>query len=222
MSEQPKDQKDRIFTIPNIMTFFRILLIPIFMVLYFTGQFILSLVVVGISALTDVLDGLIARKFHMVSTLGKALDPIADKLSQLALMVCLVTRFWHMIVPIILIVVKELTSGILGLVTMKKAGVVKGADWHGKVSTVLLYAMMMLHLLWYDIPPLVSDITIAVCCVMMVLSFLLYLIRYIRILRAYRNGTLEQVVSREDQLSYAESSESVRERAEGEVMADGH
>ncbi|MBO4411424.1 MAG: CDP-alcohol phosphatidyltransferase family protein [Lachnospiraceae bacterium] len=220
MSEA-KDQRDRVFTIPNILTLFRIVLIPIFMVLYFRGEFIPSLVVVGLSALSDVLDGLIARKFHMVSALGKALDPIADKLSQFALMICLVTRFWHMIFPMILIFVKEITSGILGLVTMKKAGVLKGADWHGKVSTVLLYAMMMLHLLWYDIPPLVSDITIAVCCVMMTLSFILYLVRYRKILKAYHDGTLGQVVEREDQLPREEAPQDAEEQGAAEVLKHG-
>lgn len=186
MSSHEKEHKDDVFTVPNALSLLRIVMIPIYMFLYFNGRYPESLVVVAASALTDILDGFIARKFHMVSTLGKVLDPIADKLSQLTLMLCLVTRFPHMLYPILLIVVKELTSGILGLVTLKKTGLVEGADWHGKVTTVLLYAMMMLHIIWYSIPALVSDITIGICLVMMAVSFVLYVLRYARMLRAGR------------------------------------
>ena len=181
-----KRPEDAIITIPNILSIVRICLIPVYMYLYFTGRYWQSIIVIAASALTDILDGFIARTFHMESTLGRALDPVADKLSQFTLLLCLLTRFPHMIFPAVLIAVKEITSGILGLVTMKKTGVVKGAVWHGKLTTVLLYAMMMLHIVWYDITPLVSDITIAVCVVMMLISFVLYTIRYFKTLKAGR------------------------------------
>ena len=187
MSNQGNEQTNRIFTIPNILTMFRIGLIPVFMYLYLSGHFVSSLIVIGISALSDILDGLIARKFNLVTTLGKVLDPIADKLSQLALMLCLLKQFWpQMLIPVIIIVVKELTTGIVGLVMVNKTGVVRSSVWHGKVTTVLLYAMIMLHVIWIDIPATLSWITVLVCSAMMLVSFVLYVIRYAKTIRAGR------------------------------------
>lgn len=181
MSEQEK--LNRVWTVPNILTMFRIALIPVFVVFYLTGQYVAAIVVLALSALSDILDGWIARKFDLVTRLGKALDPIADKLSQIGLMVCLVFKFPHILALLIFIVIKELTSGILGLVVANKTGRIEGAEWHGKLTTVLLFATMLLHLVWPGIPALVSDILIAVCLVMMAVSFTLYTIRFIRMLK---------------------------------------
>lgn len=193
MNHQENEQSNRVFTVPNILTMFRIVLIPVFMYLYLSGKFVPSLIVIGLSALSDVLDGFIARKFKLVTTLGKILDPIADKLSQLALMLCLLNRFWpQMLIPVVLIVIKELTTGIVALVTVNKTGIVKSSVWHGKVTTVLLYAMMMLHVLWFDIPSTVSWITVLVCSAMMLLSFILYLIQHFKTMRTYREEQAEK------------------------------
>ena len=183
MTKEKNGHQDDIFTIPNIMTMFRIMLIPVFMFLFFREHEIGCLIVVGVSALTDILDGIIARKFNMVSSLGKALDPIADKLSLLALMLCLVFRFRPILVLAILIIVKELTQGIFGLVAVKKSGKVKSAGWHGKVTTEFLYATLMLHLLWRDIPLWLTWTLIAVSACLMVFSLTMYIIRYVGMIR---------------------------------------
>ena len=180
---QPVDT-DEFFTIPNILSLLRIFLIPFFMYAYIgKDQYVLTAVIVIISGLTDLADGFIARHFHLVSAAGKVIDPIADKLTQLAVMLCLVSRFPHIIYPLILIVLKEFSTGILSLVVLKKKGVIRGAAWHGKLNTVLLFLMMIMHLLWINIPPQVSDISIYTCCLMMIISFVFYTIRYFRILR---------------------------------------
>jgi len=187
MTGHEKETENRVWTIPNILTMFRIALIPIFVFLYLKGQYVPSLIVVGLSALSDILDGLIARKFNMVTSLGKALDPIADKLSQFALMLCLLRRFWpQMLIPVVIIVVKELTTGIVALVTVKKTKAVHSAVWHGKLTTVFLSAMMMLHVIWYGITPAVSWITVLAASAMMLVSFVLYNVRYFQILSDYR------------------------------------
>ena len=109
-----------------------------------------------ISGLSDTLDGFIARHFNMISDLGKALDPIADKLTQFAMLMCLVSRFPMMLIPLLVLVVKELCCGLTSLMVIKKTGVVLPANWHGKLTTFLLYAMMCLHLVWINIPASVS------------------------------------------------------------------
>lgn len=70
------------FSIPNILSYFRLLLIPLFIVLYVQEDFTEALITLAASGLSDILDGRIARKYDMVTDLGKVLDPVADKLTQ--------------------------------------------------------------------------------------------------------------------------------------------
>ncbi len=127
-----------------------------------------------ISGLTDIVDGYIARKFNMISDFGKAFDPVADKLTQLAILFCLVTRFPLMLIPLVILTVKEVLAAIMNMITLKKAGFVVAAVWHGKANTALLYVTMFIHIVWFSIPSVVSNILIAVCIVMMLISSFLY------------------------------------------------
>ena len=116
----------------------------------------------------------VARRFHMASDLGKMLDPVADKMTQAAMLFCLLTRFPLMILPLALMVVKETFMGVTGLLIIRRTGSVFGADWHGKVTTWLLYAMMILHVFWFNIPVTVSRALTGACVIMMVISLILY------------------------------------------------
>ena len=99
-----KNIKAKIVTIPNVLSFFRICLIPLMVWLYCVEQkFQLTGYVLVLSGVTDVVDGFIARKFNMISDLGKILDPIADKLTQAVMLICLVIRFPLMVIPFILL-----------------------------------------------------------------------------------------------------------------------
>lgn len=184
MDREKKTMGSQILTIPNLLSLFRLCLIPVIAWLYCVrGNYLLTVLMMLLSGISDIADGIIARRFHMTSDLGKVLDPVADKLTQVVVMLCLLTRFRWMAVPLGAMVVKEACMGFSGLAVMRKTGVVLGADWHGKAATVLLYLMMSLHILWYDIPPLVSDVTIALCTLMVLISFLLYGIRNYNALR---------------------------------------
>lgn len=170
-----KFTKQQIFTIPNILSFFRIALIPLIIWLYCAKQSPeWTLVVIVLSGVTDVVDGFIARRFHMVTDFGKAIDPIADKLTQIALLVCLLTRFPLMWLLLGLMFVKETVAFVLRLLVFKKTEEVHSAEWHGKLNTVVLYVIMSLHIIWYTIPPLVSTISILFSSAIMALSFILY------------------------------------------------
>ena len=173
------DGKVKILTIPNILSMFRICLIPLFIYLFVNKMDKEAFIVLVISGLTDVVDGFIARKFNMISAVGKALDPISDKLTQAAMLGCLINRFKAMWVPLILMVFKEIFSGIAALLAIKTTGEVHGADWHGKVTTLSLYAMMSLHILWPSMPAVLSNILIGGCVALMVLSLVLYSMRNI-------------------------------------------
>lgn len=139
-------------------------------------------IILVISGVTDVVDGYIARHFDMISDFGKVFDPIADKLTQVVMLYCLVTRFPLMILPFIVLIIKETFAGITGLLTIRKLNRVLGAVWHGKATTLSLYVMMTIHLIWYNMSDKVSCIFIGVCTIVMLFSALLYGIRNVNIL----------------------------------------
>ena len=128
--------QDKILTVPNLLSAFRISLIPVIAWLYLIKKnYMLTGVLVLFSGLTDVVDGLIARRFNMISDLGKILDPVADKSTQIVVAMLLATRFHLMLLPLIVGVIKEIFMGISGYLVVKKCGVVLGAEWHGKLAT---------------------------------------------------------------------------------------
>lgn len=176
--------KNKIITIPNLLSLFRLLLIPVIIWLYMVQKdAVWATVVLVLSGVTDVVDGIIARKCNMISDFGKAFDPVADKLTQIAVLFCLVTRFPYMLLPLVLLVIKELFGGISNLLIIRKTGDVHGAVWHGKVTTVLLYSTMAIHLIWMNIPDAISYILIGACTAIILLSGILYGIQNVGFLK---------------------------------------
>ena len=167
--------RSKIFTLPNVLSFFRLCLIPLIIWLYCAEHnYLRAGNMLIISGLTDIVDGFIARKFNMVSDLGKILDPIADKLTQAAMLICLVARFPMMGLPLVLLLIKEIFMGITGILVIKKTGSVYGARWHGKIATFLLDATIILHIFWNGITPAISTAFIISCTISIVLSLVLY------------------------------------------------
>lgn len=178
---EKKDLKQNVLTIPNLLSLIRLLMVPVIVYLYcYRQDYGWAAAVLVLSGLTDILDGFIARTFHMTSDLGKMLDPIADKLTQGVTLICLGTRFAPMMFLGLVLVVKEVFTGIHSLRVVQKTGTVKSSDWHGKLVTVLLYVTMGLHILWVDIPGAVTYTLTALCLCLMVFSFIQYLRRNIR------------------------------------------
>ncbi|MDE6724101.1 MAG: CDP-alcohol phosphatidyltransferase family protein, partial [Ruminiclostridium sp.] len=161
-----------------------------FVVLYINSKenlsfHIASIAVVALSGLTDMLDGKIARHFNMITELGKIIDPVADKLTQCAIMVCLAVRYPLLWAFIGALVIKEITMAVLGMVFLKKGRKLKGAHWYGKVSTVVFYLVMMTLLV---VPPSkmpfeVSLVLILVSGAFMIFSFIMYLTVYFNMAR---------------------------------------
>ena len=181
-------RKNQICTWPNLLSLVRLLLIPVILWLYIARQeYRLTLVPVIASALTDVIDGKIARKYNMISDLGKILDPVADKLTQAALLLCLTSRYPRMWVLLMVFAVKELIMLLLGYLTLRKKDSVNSARWHGKLSTVLLYGCVMLMLLIPDLPVWAADGLITVCIGAILLSLALYVRFYISVLMPEKN-----------------------------------
>ncbi len=179
-----KNEQNQVLTVPNILSLVRLALIPVFVILYLKGYGRWTAALLVLSGITDVVDGFIARRFAQTSELGKVLDPFADKLTQAAMLLCLVTRYPLLLIPLILLTVKEIFGAVSGLLVIRKTGVVPGAEWHGKLTTMLLYGMMILHVLWQDIPAWTSNVLNGGCVAMMLISLVLYARRNIRAIRS--------------------------------------
>ena len=115
--------QNKILTIPNLLSLFRLLLIPVIIWLYTVRKdYFPAGALLILSGLTDLADGFIARHFNAVSNVGKILDPIADKLTQAAMLFCLITRFPLMAAPFGVLVLKEIFIGTTGLLVIRKTG----------------------------------------------------------------------------------------------------
>ncbi len=150
------DRKRKIFSIPNLMSFARLLLIPVFCWLYLKAEsdreFLWAFLVVLLSSLTDLLDGWVARRFDMITDLGKVLDPLADKLTHGALAVCLAVRYPFMWALIVLMLLKEGFMGIMGVIFLRQGRMLDGAMWFGKVCTAVLFLGLLVLTLFPHLP----------------------------------------------------------------------
>lgn len=185
--------------LPNILTILRILLIPVFIIVFLWGNgnimtelgyykgngYIIAAAIMILSGLTDMADGLIARKFNMITDLGKVIDPFADKLTQAAVVVCLIFRYndiWILIAALlVLIVVKEILMLVMGVMFLRKGQDLGGARWYGKLATIIFYFQVIVLIG----APVLSDIAAAIMfCIMIaftLLSFIMYMREYYRL-----------------------------------------
>lgn len=178
-----KQIREEAITIPNLLSYFRLVLIPVFVVLYMQERFPAALIALALSGLSDILDGRIARKYNMITDLGKVLDPVADKLTQCAMIFCVATRFPAMWWLLGLHCVKELLMLGMGWYVLKKTDTVNSAIWCGKLCTGVMYAVMMLHVIVPTLPQSVSIASTVVCAALIILSLAVYTVRYIKLLR---------------------------------------
>lgn len=154
-----KDWKKEIFTIPNLLSLFRLVLIPVYIILYLNARdatdYFVAAAILAVSCLTDLIDGKIARHFNMISTVGKVLDPFADKLTQFSLIVCLAIRYPFLWYLVGLFFVKECFQLIAGCLNLRRGRMLKGALITGKICTTILFVSLILLVM---IPTL--DITV--------------------------------------------------------------
>ena len=176
-------------TVPNLLSVIRILLIPVFGVLYYKDMLIPAVIILAVSGLTDFFDGKIARKFNQISALGKILDPVADKLMQITFAVLLFLKFHQSADSLIkafsyvflVFVAKELVMVLFGLF-MLIIGLRPGAaEIYGKVATFSFYLVMILVFLfgpdvgalnqWFTIP---NAVMIALVCIAALLTLVAF------------------------------------------------
>lgn len=172
--------ENKIITIPNILSVFRIMLLPVFVVLYLRAEtsweFLRATIVLAVSAITDLLDGKIARKFNMISSLGKVLDPVADKLTHITIAFCLCWQIPHMIFVFILLLIKELSMMFMALygTFRKNKKIWDSAQWYGKVCTTIVFIVFISLVLFPTMPTTLANTLMLICAVSLIGSLLMY------------------------------------------------
>ena len=174
--------KKEVFTIPNLLSLFRLLLIPLYIFLYLnaetTAQYVAAALVLALSCLTDMIDGKIARKFNMISTLGMLLDPVADKATQAALLICLSMKY-PILYPVLgLLVIKESFQLIALIIAYLNGKMLPGALFIGKVCTTVLFVSLIAMVLFPDIPSSMVDLIALMDACFLGVSFICYICAY--------------------------------------------
>ena len=174
----PFKGRSQIWSIPNLISLFRLLLIPLMVGLYGEGRTIAALIVFGVSAASDIADGQIARRFGQVTDLGKMLDPLADKLTQGAALACVATAHPQLFFLLGFMAMKELVQAAIGAHSIKRTGQVVSAMWYGKLCTVVTTLSLMAMFAFPQMPEGLVNGLLILCSVLMLGTLALYARRW--------------------------------------------
>lgn len=177
-----KDWKKEVFTIPNLLSLFRLALIPVYIAVYLNAeedwQYYVAGAILAVSCVTDLIDGKIARRFHMISTVGKVLDPLADKATQFTLTLCLSVHYPALRPVLVLFVIKEGFQLIVGIIHFRKGKMLPGALMAGKICTTILFVSLIALVLFPGIPHSAVNAIALVDTGFLIFSFVSYILAY--------------------------------------------
>ena len=150
-----KNWKKELFSIPNMLSMFRLVLIPVYIHIYLNAtepsHYYVAGGILAVSCLTDMVDGKIARHFNMITTVGKVLDPLADKFTQLALTICLSMRYPVLRPVLVLFLIKEFFQLFAALINLRKGKMLDGALMSGKICTTVLFVSLIVLVLFPEL-----------------------------------------------------------------------
>lgn len=179
--------KKRYLTIPNIISLLRIILIYPFMKLFLQQDYVGSVLILLISGVSDMFDGMIARKFNQVTFLGQILDPIADKLTLIAVVACLVIKIPQIMPIAVLLIFKDVLMMLGGLFLMSKGVKPPRSKCYGKIATVVFYAsiltIILLKVLFSLESIVASTVILSVTALFMLFALIKYFILFLNLLR---------------------------------------
>lgn len=177
-----KNWKKEILTIPNLLSLFRLILIPVYVLIYINAEdatdYYLAAGILAVSCLTDMIDGQIARHFNMISSIGKILDPLADKATQFTLIICLTLKYnvlWYLVA---LFVIKESFQLIAGGINLRKGKMLKGALISGKICTTVLFVSLIIMIMLPDLSEKIITGVVILNAIFMMVAFINYVIAY--------------------------------------------
>lgn len=180
-------------TIPNYISFVRILLIPVFAVLFYKDYTVAAFIILALSGISDMVDGKIARKLNQVSNLGKMLDPIADKLTVFAIAIILFLKF-HQVSNetlkafswvFLLFIVKDIIMLGFGLFMILNGLHPVAAEIYGKLATLAFYSVMAVIMAvgpevgafreYFVLPDTVMIVLVVISVILTFLAFFSYI-----------------------------------------------
>lgn len=174
--------RKEILTVPNLLSLFRLLLIPVYVELYLEAEtnrdYAIAAGVMAASCLTDMIDGKIARHFNMISNVGKILDPMADKFTQLVLILCLSAKYPLLYPVLILFLSKEFFQLFAVIVNFRHGKVLPGALPAGKICTTVLFVSLIALVLFPDMNEFAVDTVVLIDAVFLLISFISYIQAY--------------------------------------------
>lgn len=178
-------------TVPNALSLLRIILVPFIAYFYLHDRLNVAATLLVSSGLSDLLDGWIARRFNQITELGKMLDPLADKITQGTVAICLGVRMKEIRLVLAIFIVKELVMLIGVLVLIKKKKKPCSAQWFGKVATTAFY-LSMIAIFILDMGNLdnhqlllgASKVLLTVTALLMIHALIRYFIIFVDILRS--------------------------------------
>lgn len=177
-----KDWKKDLFTIPNLLSLFRLVLIPVYVLTYLNSvtatDYFISGGILAVSCLTDMIDGKIARHFNMISTTGKILDPLADKATQFTMIICLAIRHSILWLLVLLFFVKESFQLVAGYLNLRRGKMLTGALLSGKICTTILFVSLIVLVLMPDLAENIVVMIFILDCVALLISFGSYVRAY--------------------------------------------
>ena len=177
-----KDWKKDVFTIPNFLSLFRLALIPVYMTVYLnarqTADYHIAGLILAVSCLTDMVDGYVARTFHMTSNLGKFLDPLADKSTQLTLTLCLSVRYAVLRPVLALFLVKEFFQLFATIFYFRRGKMLNGALMAGKICTTVLFVSLLLLVVFPQVPLRTVRLMAVIDTVFLVNAFVCYFLAF--------------------------------------------
>lgn len=185
---KPRNQN---LTVPNALSVMRIIIVPFFAWFFLKDNLPVAVGLLVVSGLSDMFDGLIARKFNQITELGKMLDPFADKLTQGVVALCLAIRFPVICPVLVLFMVKELGMLVCAVVLLKKRKRPCAAMWYGKAATVMFYVSVSVIVvldgfltLKEGVFTIVANVLLVLTAIMMVYSAVKYFQIFLEILRS--------------------------------------
>lgn len=205
--DMPGERKARNknLTVPNALSVLRILVVPFFAWRFLKGDLVTAAVLLCLSGLSDLFDGMIARKFDQITELGKMLDPFADKLTQGVVALCLAVKF-PVICPVLAIfILKELTMLCCGgYLLLKKQKRPCAAQWYGKVATVMFYISVSVIVVidgFFPVKPVTFEVVAYVLLILTAAMMIYSAVRYFQIfLTILRSEDGEYELSLKDEI----------------------
>ena len=168
--------------LPNKLTMFRIVLVPVMMALMLMEHPIAAGIVFAAASITDFFDGYIARKYNLVTSFGKIMDPLADKILVFGALLCFIQNGTVDVWPVMIIIARELFVTCMRVVAVDKGKVI-AASWWGKIKTNVQIFAVLFAIFFGNMLPVASEAVLWAAAMFTLVSWAAYIVENIGVFR---------------------------------------